>query len=135
MQDFAFIYVKNVSQLCRVDLTYNVHSLDVQDAKMANFHFLHGQRLVWFCGLPEHIVTGLERGEVRLGLHFICDISVRWNVGVEIVAVEAEDLEVGKVSEGGREFPSEVVFVKVESGEGGKCSELSRDRAFEAITG
>jgi len=43
-------------------------------------------------------------------------------------------LRLVRVREGGRDLPSKVVIVKVEIGEGGKCSELSRERAFEAIT-
>ena len=83
--------------------------------------------------LLEHIVIGPERGEVLLGFFFIIDVG-GWNVGGEIVAVEAERLEVGKVREGGRDLPSEVIIVKVEDGESSKCSELSRERVFETIT-
>ena len=82
--------------------------------------------------LFELMVIGPERGEVRLSFLFGVEV-VGWNIGVEIVAVEAEVLDVGKVDEGGRDLPSEVVFVKLELGEGGKYSELSRERAFEAI--
>ena len=82
--------------------------------------------------LLEHFVSGPERDEVLLGLHFLCDIY-GWNVGVEIVASEGELLKVDKVREGGRDFPCEVIIVKIETGEGGKCSKLSRERAFEAI--
>ena len=86
--------------------------------------------MCWFVfGLLEHVVIGTERGEVLLDFHFATEV---WNVGIEIVVVEAEVPEVGKVREGGRDRPSEVVIVKVEIGEGGKCSELSRERAFEA---
>ena len=77
-------------------------------------------------------MIGPERGEVFLDCLFGVEV-VGWNVGVEIVVVEAEGLDVGKVREGGRDLPSEVVIVKVEMGEGGKCSELSRERTFEAI--
>ena len=75
---------------------------------------------------------GPERGEVLLDFLFAME---GWNVGVEVVAVvvEAEFLEVGKVREGGRDLPIEVITIKVEMGESGKCSELSRKRAFEAI--
>ena len=51
----------------------------------------------------------------------------------KIVAKEAEVPDVAKVREGGRDVPSEVVILKEEIGEGVKCSELSRERAFEAI--
>ena len=76
-------------------------------------------------------MTGPERGEVRLGsLH---DIELfGWNVDVEIVVVKAKYLDVGKVSESGRDLPCELIMAKAEMGEGGKCSELSRERAFEA---
>ena len=77
-------------------------------------------------------MVGLERGEVLLGFRFGKD-RVGRNVGVKIVAVEVEALEVGKLREGRRDLPCEVVIVEVEFGEGGKCSELSRERAFEAI--
>ena len=80
----------------------------------------------------ERTGSGPERGEVPLGFPFAVD-RYRLSVGVEIVVVEGEPYEVGKVREGGRDLPSEVVIVKEEFGEGGKRSELSRERAFEAI--
>ena len=90
---------------------------------------------IWFCLFLvslERIESGPERGEVRMGFLFPCDTS-GWNVGVEIVVVKAECPNVGKVREGGRDLPCEIIIAKVETGEGGKCSELSRERAFKAI--
>ena len=76
-------------------------------------------------------MIGTERGEVLLG--FLLIEAIGRKVGVEIVAVEAEVIDVGEVREGGRDIPSEVVLFKGEIDEGGKCSELSRERAFESI--
>ena len=73
-----------------------------------------------------------KRFRIRKKLKDVSKDRYRLSVGVEIVVVEGEPYEV-KVREGGRDLPSEVVPVEVENGEGGKCSELSRERAFEAI--
>ena len=73
-----------------------------------------------------------ECGEESLGSRWVPD-QVGWNISVEVVAVEVQGLEVGKAREGGRDLLREVIIGEAENGEGVKCSELSRERAFEAI--